>query len=149
MRSLRTPHFFCTMEDINDNTKNLYVIKRRLAELKKRTGYNDYVYYVGNFIIYIFTNRIQEPTISCDPDDSIVKYKKLDITLQELSKKDVYRIVDLISDPRFAEYKPILYNYWEGPYGITNMGDGHDMPLNSLCELIKYLHRLSNLTAFM
>jgi hypothetical protein len=135
------------MEDINENTKNLYVIKRRLAELKKRPGYNDFVYYVGRFALHMYTNSIQDPA-SLDPDDTVVKYDKLDVSLHEISKNGIDTIVGLSSDPRFREYRPIIYNFFESPNGLVNLGDGREMPLTYVCELVKYLHRLSKLTAF-
>lgn len=136
------------MEDINENVKNLYVIKRKLAELKKRPGYNDYVYYIGNFALHMYTNSIQDPA-RLDPNDSLVKHEKLDITLHEITKNKTDHLIDLRGDSRFKEYRPIIYNFWEGPNGIVNLSDGREMPLIFVCELIKYLHRLSKLTAFI
>lgn len=137
------------MEDINENTKNLYVIKRRLADLKKRPGYNDYVYYVGKYALHIYTNSIQDPA-SLDPNDSVVKYDKVDVNLHEENPRtNSYRIISLRDDSRFSNYKPIQYNFFDGPNGRINLSDGREMPVIYVCELIKYLHRLSNLSAFL
>lgn len=136
------------MEDINDNVKNIYTIKRRLAALKKREGYNDFVYYVGNYVVHIHTNSIQDPA-SLDPNDTVVKHETVDVSLQESCKRFEYRYVSLRDDSRFSSYRPIQYNYFDGPNGRINFSDGKDMPIIHLCELIKYLHRLSKLTAFL
>jgi hypothetical protein len=137
-------HFLFIMENI----KNIYVIKRKLSELKKRAGYNDYIYYVGQFIVHIYTNSIQDPG-SLDPNDCITKYDKVDITLLESSKNNQNSTINLRDDSRFKSYRPIIYSFFDGPNGIVNFSDGREMPIINLCELIKYLHRLSNLTAFM
>lgn len=137
-------HFLFIME----NVKNIYVIKRKLSELKKRAGYNDYVYYVGHFILHIYTNSIQDPG-SLDPNDCITKYDKVDVSLLESSKNNQNVIVGLRDDSRFKNYRPIIYSFFDGANGIVNLSDGREMPIINLCELIKYLHRLSNLTAFM
>lgn len=132
------------MEDINDNTRNLYIIKRRLAERKREGSYGPYwTYYVGNFIVEItpFNNK--------NIYDSVVQYECLNVSLFEETKpklspmdklvtnykKNIY----LLNDPRFINYEPLKKS--EGLNGIG-------MPLVTLCELIKYLHRLSNLNVF-
>jgi len=132
------------MEDINDNTNNLYIIKRRLAELKRSKFYPNYQYYVGRFKVYIHCNYNSD-----NPDIKLLNCNQFDVGVYELERYDVPTHLDLRIDARFSSYKPIMYNYFEGPNGIVNFSDGLDMPLVNLCELIKYLHRLSNLTAFM
>lgn len=134
------------MTDIFDNTKNLYAIKHKLSELKKTNGHH-FQYYVGGFLIQIFTDRIQEN--SSPPDDCITLHQIVDINLSErvrLSGEDMpsfsYDIVDLTRDSRFRDYLPIKYT---DPIALSN---GREMPIMILCELIKYLHRLSNLSAF-
>ena len=126
------------MEDVNENTKNLYVIKRRLAELKLPNYAKHFTYYVGSYMINIFS-----------PDDKIVTHETLSIALyEEVRAQDAdrtYKVshaIDLERDTRFRNYKPIKYS--DIPYG----SNGHNIPLMTLCELIKYLHRLSNLAVF-
>lgn len=137
------PIFFCIMEDINDNVKNLYIIRRKLAELKKGNA-SYFSYYVGKFKVAIWTDRILEH--SSPDDDNIMKHSIVDVNLQEVHRKDnhqLYEYVELERDERFKNYQPIKYKEYSG------MSNGQQMPINQLCELIKYLHRLSNLTAFM
>lgn len=137
------------MEDINENTKNLYVIKRRLAERRKRPNQNYFDYFVGNFVVKIFPDRIQEHN-DYGPDDSIVNHKVLYVHLYEY-KRDSFghlfeQYIDLEKDSRFKNYQPIKYSVF------AQYSTGKKMPLMPLmhlCELIKYLHRLSNLSAFL
>lgn len=134
------------MEDINDNVKNLYVIRRRLAELIKKPGHSCFTYYVGNFIIRIFTHRVREHS-TYNSDERITNYDIVDINLLELKRFNggghTEDFINLETDSRFAEYKPIKYSEWSG------YSSGREMPLDHLCELVKYLHRLSNLSAFL
>ena len=71
----------------------------------------------------------------------------LDVHLYEMcrdtngNKYDQY--IDLEKDTRFKNYKPIKYSEYSG------YSTGKEMPLLNLCELVKYLHRLSGLSAFM
>lgn len=132
------------MEDINEDTKNLYIIRRRLSELKPMgTPLSpSFHYYVGCFHV-IF----RAP--SADKNKSLVQYPELDVTVSEMfNKPDKISlnhefIIDLEKDSRFVNYKPIKYS--KLPYGNS----GRNMPIHHVCELVKYLHRLSNLTAFM
>lgn len=136
------------MTDFSENNKNLYVIKRQLAELKK-TG-SCFEYYVGQFKIQIFTDRIQEHT--SPPDDIITLHEVVDINLSEEVKlinlpgcptiSKGYQIISLVKDLRFKDYQPIKYT---DPISLST---GQLMPIITLCELCKYLHRLSNLSAF-
>lgn len=136
------------MEDINENTRNLYVVRRKLAELKPHNG-TLYRYFVGNFEVQIFPNEIQDIRPHEKLADNVLKYKTVHITLWEESKKSGQQIVRLLDDSRFKNYKPIQYNLHQTPNGTLNFSNGDNMPIIHLCELIKYLHRLSNLTAFL
>lgn len=141
------PIVFC-MEDFNENTKNLYVVRRRLAELVKPPGSSCFHYYIGNFIIKIFTDRIQEHS-NRGPEDRITHHDIVDINLVEIKRfkggngATTEEYIDLEHDSRFKNYQPIKYAEWAG------YSQGREMPINHLCELVKYLHRLSNLSAFM
>jgi hypothetical protein len=126
---------------------NIFEISKELTELKKREGYNDYVMHIGNFVLHIYTNSIQDPA-SLDFDDSISDHEILDIVLHEWSKNNKISPINIRDDYRFKDYRPILYEFWDGPNGIINFGDGSMMPFIKVCHLIKYLRRLSNLKAF-
>lgn len=127
----------------DDNPKNLYVIRRKLAALHPGVG-GSWFMTIGNFNLRILV-PFNEPgrEKSC-----VLDYKKIDANLIEYNKGGGYNFVDLRSDPRFSSYQPILYDTYKSPNSIINMGDGHGMPILQLMELIRYLHRLSNLTAF-
>lgn len=130
-------------EDINDNVKNLYVVKKRLSDIKmNKHGY--FEYYVGNiFLVKIF------PVVKFpEPYKVLTLNEYLDVSVYTLSKhKDfsesvVQDHISLDRDPRFKNYKPIQYA--ELPWNNT----GSKMPILQLCELVKYLHRLAKLSAF-
>lgn len=131
------------MESIDDNVKNIYVIRRNLANLK-RLEYGNYEYMVGSrlppfFMVKIYTHRIQDPPLE-DPNDNILKHSRVDVIVDEHnSRTGFYDRLNLSQDPRFKNYQPIQY---EGGW------NGDKMPILQLCELIKYLHRLENLAIF-
>lgn len=130
------------MEDINENTKNLYIIRRRLAERVQRPGIPFFDYFVGNFLIKIKTRAPHG-----NSSDRITFHDILDVSLSEemrYSNGNPYDApIDLERDSRFKSYQPIKY------HEISGYSSGREMPINHLCELIIYLHRLSNLSAFM
>lgn len=134
------------MEDIDQYTRNTYVIRRKLAELRKWNGENHFEYWVGDkFRVYIYTRDIQDLGHD-DKDDRILNHAKVDVNVYDI-KKDANGIrqatyIYLDKDSRFNKYQPIQYKQ----YGAQ---DGREMPINNLCELIKYLHIISKLTAFM
>jgi len=126
------------MEVIDKNTNNLYVIKRRLADLKMlKSGH--YEYAVGDFLIQIYTHRVQEQPkniniVSCNVVDVILNERK--------SQGSYYEHIRISDDLRFKDYKPIQYEGY-------NHYDLNKMPLINLCELIKYLHKLAKLSVFV
>ena len=144
-----------TFED--DNPKNLYVIRRKLAALRMPPGpignHCHYQYSVGDFEVWIYTRKtgIYQSQSNKDrqemiENDSIVKHDKVNVSLYEWQGQDKVKVryhVDLERDTRFSHYQPIKYAEWPG------YSKGDDMPLPHLCELIKYLYRISNLTAFL
>ena len=136
------------MENFEDNNpKNLYVIRRKLATLKKPVGFGDWKLTIGPFDLSILppygTGYGPEPKA-----DYIIQLEKVDLNLREMDARGNSLYLSIREDPRFKNYKPIMYNTFEGPNGIVNMSDGHGMPILQLMELIKYLYRLANLTAF-
>jgi len=140
------PITFC-MEDFNEKTNNLYVVRRRLAELTKRPHLSHFEYFIGKFTIKIHTDRIREHS-NRGPEDRITHHDVLDVYLFENKRfapnEERYdEQIDLEQDPRFKSYQPIKYSEWSG------YSHGREMPIVQLCELVKYLHRLSNLSAFM
>lgn len=131
------------MEEINQYVKNTYVIRRRLAELRRLPGESCFNYWVGKFRVRIWTHGIQElPTDVSNDYDNIVSYLLVDVSLYEEDRDKNETYIDLIRDSRFANYKPIQYKQ----YGNS---DGREMPIQNLCELIRYLHIISKLSAFM
>lgn len=141
----KPPLFLGIMEDIDSNTKNFYIARRRLAALEKRNGH--FEYWVGGFGLKIFTDKIQEH--ASPEDDRITLHNKLDVHLYELvrdkdgSGRKVESYVHLEKDPRFSEYEPIKYHKYAG------LSDGSNMPIDKLCELVIYLHRLQKIIAFL
>jgi hypothetical protein len=151
------------MKVFEDNPKNIYAIKHRLGELKKHKSDSCFHYYVGGFIVKIFTHKIQEAgtidimsnwiinpdgTHSVDKslDDCITKHKDVDVQLYENKKGPGHTVyeafINMDFDSRFCNYEPIKH----GDKWGSRTGDS--MPIINLCELIKYLHRLSNLAVF-
>lgn len=129
------------IEDVN----NVDSIKEYLSELKLPKSRGHFCYYVGFFILYIFPSTSEGNTIFTG-EERITHHEKLDISLYESKRgeTDVYfALVDLEKDLRFINYQPIKYNKYVG------LSSGIDIPIIHLCELIKYLHRLCNLTSFM
>lgn len=155
------------MNVFDDNPKNLYVIKHRLSELKKYPADSCFHYHVGDFIVKIFTHKLQESNdvyhqmaqwvVDPDkdwnrnesPDDCITKHDKVDVNLYEWQRSTSSHetrwevIINMDVDSRFKDYQPIKHS---AKYMFNETGIG--MPILNLCELIKYLHRLSNLTVF-
>ncbi len=134
------------MEDLSKFIKNTYVIRQKLADLQKRPGNNHFEYWVGNkFRVNIYTRDIQDLGHE-DKEDRITFHDKVDVNVYDIYKdSDGFQRADYIyldKDSRFRSYQPIQYL----PYGLSH---GREMPLNNLCELIKYLHIISKLTAFL
>ncbi len=133
-----------TFED--DNPKNIYVIRRKLAALKPNRGH--YEYPVGNYTVHIYTYATQD--VPTGEESDLLKHEKLHVVLNETSKSGVTDSISLRDDPLFKDYEPIQYHVITTPTGgKINLSNGEDMPIGHLCELIRYLHRLSNLKAFM
>jgi hypothetical protein len=137
------------MERIFDQeqfAKNIYVIRHKLGELKIISGHR-WEYQVGQYTVIIYPYDIGD--VPPADIDNILKRDKVSVVLNERSKLGVVSSISLLDDPRFKNYEPIQYNVIESPGGRLNLSNGDNMPILHLCELIRYLHRLSNLTAFM
>lgn len=140
------------MDDVFDkqeNSKNIYVIRHKLNDLKKFPGHNHYELQIGPFVVKIFPDRHGDPA----RHEYITQYEKVAVHVYEPWRqpngKTQHQLLSLREDPRFKNYQPIQYNVFESPTGSINLSDGQDMPIPHLCELIRYLYRLANLTAFM
>lgn len=143
-----------TTLDQEENQKNIYVIRRKLAALNPVPGRNFYEWEVERYLVRIFP-----PNRASVRDEGILFWEEVDVQLIELHKHpeqsnltydstiEVY--IDLRSDPTFKDYKPIQYNVVTTPNVVINLGNGDDMPILQLCELIRYLYRLTSLTAFL
>lgn len=140
------------MEDINDQVGYTYAIRRRLAALHKAPGQNHYEYYVGKFKVNIWTTPIQEH--GSIENDNISRHVILPtVDLYEVHRNDptkrLYDMVYMSRDTRFMNYKPIQYPLNPGsPFAVTSC-TGRNMPLENLCELIRYLHKLEKLSVFL
>jgi hypothetical protein len=133
-------------EDFNDELNNTYVIRRRLAELTREDNKTSFTYYVGDFMVDIYTTDIHDNKFPPE-DDRVTKHSKLEVALWELQRskltnKPLYSTVFLEVDSRFKNYQPIKYHEFPG------YSDGRNMPLNHLCELIRHLHKLTKLAVF-
>jgi hypothetical protein len=135
-----------TTLDQEEYAKNIYIIKRKLSELKAIGGHR-WEYAVGNFVVVMYPYEIGD--VPPKQMDSPVRHEKLSIVLNEKAKTGTVSSVSMRDDSRFKNYEPIQYNVIESPNGKINLSNGDNMPLLHVCELIRYLHRLSNLTAFM
>lgn len=139
------------MDTLNDLVSSNYVIRRRLAELKRAPHQRHYEYYVNRrFKVVIWTNDVRDHVY--DLDDNISKHPILEsVDLYEVSKSDkqLYDHVVMGKDTRFTSYEPIKYALNPGtPYEVKAC-TGTKMPLENLCELIRYLYKLDKLSAFL
>jgi hypothetical protein len=135
-----------TTLDSEEYAKNIYIIRRKLSELKPISN-NRWEYAVGNFVVVMYPYEIGD--VPPKQMDTPVRHEKLSVVLNEKAKSGTVSSVSLRDDSRFKNYEPIQYNVFESPTGRVNLSNGDNMPILHLCELIRYLHRLSNLTAFM
>ena len=148
------------MEDVFDkeeNAKNIYVIKHKLGGLTRGPTENHFEWPIGHFVVKIYPKEIQDPSSSpylylppptgrtAKKPDCILRYEQVDVHVEESSPNAPPSYVSLNTDQRFKDFKPIQYNFTQG----YNLSDGRGMPIIHLCELIRYLYRISNLTAFL
>jgi hypothetical protein len=136
-----------TILDQEEFAKNIYVIRRKLAELRPVRSSGHYEYVVGKYTVHIYTYEIQD--VPSGQEANLLSCEKVSIVLNETTKSGVTSSISLRDDPIFKNYAPIQYDVIETPNGKINISDGEQMPILHLCELIRYLHRLSNLSAFM
>lgn len=137
------------MEDIfnkEEHAKNLYVIRHKLGDLKPLWG-GHFEWQIGHYLVKIFGAPHGDPQ-----PKYVTQCEKVDVHVYEVSRREEgsqEKMINLLDDPLFKNYKPIQYNVIQTPNGTINLSDGAEIPINYLCELIKYLHRLSNLAIFM
>jgi hypothetical protein len=148
------------MENWEDEfEKNIYVIKRKLTTYRMLPGEGQWTFNIGSFTLNVklvsddywkVTNHGNDrPKLS---EARIIDFEKFDVDLYEKKRKDddVAAYVYLTRDPRFKDHLPIQYDVIETPTGgRLNMSEGKNMPQLQLMELMRLLHRLSNLTAFL
>jgi len=134
-----------TTLDKEEYAKNIYIIRRKLSELKAING-SRWEYAVGNFVVNMYPYEIGD--VPRGQLDSPVRHEKLSVVVNEKTKSGSVSSISLRDDSRFKNYEPIQYDVIETPSGKINVSNGDNMPILHLCELIRYLHRLSNLTAF-
>lgn len=133
-----------TFED--DNPKNIYVIRRKLAALKIVRGHWEYP--VGNYTLHIYSYAMQDVPGSVE-ELNVLNCETVNVVLNATTKSGTTSSISLRDDPLFKNYEPIQYNVLETPGGKINLSNGDNMPIAHLCELIRYLHRLSDLKAFL
>lgn len=136
-------------------------IREYLDHWKVKKDRNFYELGIGRFIIRVFTPTTQSHTFSDDAlkYDRISLHPTVDIHLIELHKHPnqdnlsydgtIEVHLDLREVEPFKSNTALWYNTFQSPNGVINLSDGSKMPISHLCELIRFLHRLSNLTAFM
>lgn len=126
---------------------NVPEIRKKLGTMKKVSGRDFYRLIIGRFELHIFTSPRSFQT-----DDNILQHETVDINVNEVhlspSGNEITDFISIRDDEPFKNYEPIHYNKVITPNGYVNLSDGRDMPIAHLCELIRYLYRLSNLTAF-
>jgi hypothetical protein len=148
------------MEDFEgENPKNLYVIRSQLSARKMLPGDERWSFDVGRYylVIALAQDDFWRVTDNLTHREAvrnfkIIDFEKFDIYLYEHDRRvnPITRAcINLKQDSRFKDHLPIQYNVIETPTGgRVNLSDGKNMPLIHLMELIKYLHRLSDLTVF-
>jgi hypothetical protein len=109
-----------------------------LDSLSKSKEHNCYVYEAHPFVIRIWTSKIQD--FNQVVDDKITDYHTVDVSVYQLSKNKLENYICLVKHDFFKNYMPIKY---------AVHSNGIDMPIQHLCELIKYINSLSNLCVFM
>ena len=135
-----------------ENAKNIYVIKHKLSELQLKPGMNCYNYHVGKFIVRIFTPKSRKAVHSTaiQEHERITNHKEVTVNLCEIrNMKDLddHHIgtyenpINLAKDERFNSLDVIKKDDY--------YNSGSKMSVLRLCELIRHLYRLSNLTAFL
>lgn len=137
-----------TTLDQEEFAKNIYIIRRKLSELRPCANRSDrWEYRVNNFNVVIYAYEIGD--VPPSQMDSLLRFDKVNVVLNEFNKQGDGIFVSLRDDSRFKNYEPIQYDIITTPNGRLNISNGDNMPILQLCELIRYLYRLSNLTAFM
>ena len=127
--------------EVIDNVNNIYVIKRNLAILKRFEPEGHFEYTVGKFILKIFTHRVGSSPTS-NKNDRITSYEKVDVNLYEKNGTDIFDYIKPYNDSRLLNCPAINF---EG----SNFYDLSGIPVINLCELIKFLYKISNLSAFL
>lgn len=129
--------------DKEENAKNIYVIKHKLSELKRRNNdpSSPFIWEIGAYVLYIYTPDAYDPQkdfVWVPTKLYITQHDQVKISLSELvNRYDNHNTsipISLDSDPRLKNF---------------NLKIGGTITIIQLCELIRYLHRLSNLAVFL
>jgi hypothetical protein len=121
--------------------KTIEEVKKELLSLKVEYG-KDRVTYIVNDRFYL---TIVPYKYDYYHSNMISDYGCFNVYLTEAKKMfegRVHTFIRLEDDYRFKNHKPIKY------HELPGYSSGDDMPLEHLCELIKYLYRLCDLSAF-
>lgn len=116
---------------------------------------------VGRYLIRVWTPTSKSHNFRDEAlkHDRISIHPTVDVHLIELHKHPnqdslpydgtIEVHLDLREVEPFKSNQDLWYKTFRSPNGLINLGNGDDMPVTQLCELIRFLHRLSNLSAFM
>ncbi len=146
-------------KELDENLNNSYLVKRRLATLRKLPGDKCYHLKVGDFHIRLFTNA----DYSNPPNKELPRvtdYKNVTLEIwEDVSSYDTKRTsywesvkggigkrakVELSKDYRFADY----YSECKYTKDEWDWQQGRLMPISVICDIIKYVDRIVELTAF-
>jgi hypothetical protein len=138
--------------ELEENLNNSYLVKRRLATLKKLPGDRCFHLKIGDFHIRLYANAdySNPPNIELP---RVTDYKNVTFELWEdynhldpntnLIVKGRLKI-ELYSDYRFA----LFYEELKYTKEDFNWRQGRLMPIPIVCDLIKHIDRINELVAF-
>lgn len=110
-----------------------------LLESVKKSSNSKFEFKIGRFYIDIFSYDIGDVDLFPHQNEPITFHDFVYVYVYESKLK---KLVNLETDYRFKDYKPIKYSDFSG------YSNGDRMPLSNLYELVKYLVRLNKISAF-
>lgn len=126
---------------------DIEAIRKVLGTKQKVPGRDFYEWKVGRYVLHVYTSPRSFRT-----NENILRHETVNVDIMEVWKSSqdntFTNYIHIRDDEPFKSYEPIQYDIVSTSNGHINLGDGRDMPIHHLCELIRYLYRLSNLTAF-
>ena len=117
---------------------SIEIIKRNLSKYSFDIN-GECVFRIGNFKLFILLNDYD--FLIRDVKSPLLNHETFQVFIYEVIGKKSKRLSN--NHPIFLNYKPIQY---ENNPKFSDVF--YNMPLVQLCELIKYLHRLTKLSAF-